>query len=267
MAAAETKQKLFYLEEIKPTEQNEKGEKEIDLVDFFYFILHKIKFVVLVIAIGASLTFAYSFFLATPIYKATAQLYVVSSKDSVINLSDMQIGSYLANDYQLVFQTWEVNEQVIQNLGLPYSIEALEKMLTVTNPSSTRVLCITISSPDPAQAADIANEYAAVASAYISQTMDTDAPHVLSTAVAPNVPASPNKGLNMLIGSLGSFVISLMILFVLYLRNDRIVTDEDILKYTGVSTLVVIPAFSTRGAKHGPTAKTALTHRQRGKRK
>jgi capsular polysaccharide biosynthesis protein len=142
----------------------------------------------------------------------------------------------------------------------------MERMLVVTNPSSTRALFITISSSNPKLAANIANEYAAVASEYISQTMDTDAPRVLSTAIAPNEPNSPNKTLNMLIGSFGSLLLSLLILLVSYLRNDKIVTDEDIFKYTGVTTLVVIPDTNEQVKKRKSIFHRLKLLRSRGKR-
>lgn len=266
MDESKAKQKIVYLEEANPAEASKIGGTDVDLVDYFYYVLHRIKFVILAVILGAGITFAYTFFLATPLYEATAQLYVVNSKDSVINLSDMQIGSYLANDYQLVFKTWEVNDQVIRNLNLPYSIEEMGDMMNITNPTSTRVLFITITSPDPQLAASIANEYASVASEYISQTMDTDAPRLLSTAVAPSVPVSPHRVVNMLVGSLGSLFLSLIVLLLSYLRNDKVVTEEDILKYTGVSTLVVVPAFNTQTAKRKSILPILRIHKPRRKR-
>ena len=84
----------------------------------------------------------------------------MSRTDSAINLSDLQIGSYLTSDYQEVFKTWEVHEQVLQNLGLDYEYEQLENMLSITNPADTRVLYITVNSDDPEEATAMANEYA-----------------------------------------------------------------------------------------------------------
>jgi len=96
--------------------------------------------------------------------------------------------------------------------------------------------------------------------------MDTEAPRVLSTAVAPNNPVRPNKVINILIGSISSFLLSLMILLISYLRNDKIVTAEDILKYTGVSTLVVIPAFTTPIKKRKSIFQVLKTRMSRRKR-
>ena len=95
----------------------EEHDAEIDLVELLFQWLEHIKFIILFAVIGALASAFYTFFLVTPIYEATAKLYVLNSGDSALNLSDLQIGSYLASDYVEVFKTWEVHESVIRNLG------------------------------------------------------------------------------------------------------------------------------------------------------
>lgn len=116
------------------------------------------------------------------LYEATSIIYVLSNRDSAINVSDLQLGSELTQDYIKVFHMWEVHEEVISNLGLPYSYSQMQDMLSVVNDTDTRMLDITVTSADPQEAADIANEYAQVASQYIAETMATDKPkhHVRS---------------------------------------------------------------------------------------
>ena len=82
--------------------------------------------------VGLIFATAYTFGVVTPMYQSTAKLYVLSSKDSVLNLADMQIGNYLASDYQEVFKTWEVNEKVRTNLGLDYTYAEQLKMINIS---------------------------------------------------------------------------------------------------------------------------------------
>lgn len=215
--------------------------KEFDLIEYLQYLLLKRKLVVLLVILALAVSLLYSYVLATPVYEATAQLYVVNSKDSVINLSDLQIGSYLTSDYQLVFKTWEVSEQVIVNLGLPYSVVELQRMLTVNNPSNTRALFITVSSEDPKEAASIANEFASVAQKYISDTMLTDMPTTLSVALEPLKPVRPRKMLIIGVSTLLGVMIALWIVFIMYSRDDKIKSSIDIEKYSGSMPLAVIP--------------------------
>jgi len=216
-------------------------ELEIDLLDIMKHLLRKWKTIFAAGLIGLIAAGFYAYAIATPVYEATAQIYVVNSSDSVLNLSDLQIGSYLTSDYQLVFKTWEVNQMVIENLQLPYTVGQLRNMLTVTNPSNTRALTITIASTSAKEAADIANEFARVARQYISDTMMTDMPTTLSKALEPTSPVSPQKTKMMILGLMVGLVLAAGVLVVLYMLDDKIKTASDLMKYTGALPLAVIP--------------------------
>lgn len=216
-------------------------EIEIDLMELFFRLIENAKKIIAGALVGMFIFAAYSFLLATPMYEATCKIYVMSASDSAINLSDLQIGAALTADYQEIFNTWEVHEQVLQNLGLDYSYNELEDMISITNPSSTRILAITVTSDDPAEAAAMANEYAAVASRYISDTMMTDEPSMLSKALEPTDPVSPRKVFNTALGFLLGALVMCAIVTVQFILDDKIKTAEDIRKYTGMPTLAVVP--------------------------
>lgn len=212
-----------------------------ELFDFLRYLFKRMRILIGVAFAVCLCAMIYVFIIATPIYEASAQLYVVNSQDSVVNLSDLQIGSYLASDYQWVFQTWEVNQQVIENLDLPYTVAEIREMLTVTNPSNTRILLLTFASEDAAEAAAVANEYATVASQYISDYMLTAKPTLISTALQPLNPAWPRKMLIIASSTLLSLVVCVWILFVVYLYSDKIKTSDDLKKYMGTEPLAVVP--------------------------
>lgn len=221
--------------------------REIDLIDFLVFLRRRMVYVIGAAGGAAVCALVYVLLFATPIYEATAQLYVVNSRDSVINLSDLQMGSYLTSDYQLVFGTWEVNQQVIEKLGLSYTVGELSRMLTVENPGNTRALSITVASANAAEAARIANEYAEVAGEYIAKRMLTDKPTVLSTALEPLEPARPRKKLIVLgAAAVGGFL-SVCALLAIYVLDDRVKTSADVQKYANALPLAIIPLSTTAG--------------------
>lgn len=221
--------------------QEEHTELEIDLWDLAYTILKKIHYVIIAGIIGAVLAAVYVFCIATPMYEATAQLYVVNSRDTALDLSDLQIGTYLTSDYSLVFNTWEVNQQVKNTLNLPYSIDELRKMVTVTNPSDTRALFITVKSVDPGEAAEMANTYADVGKQYIYDTMLSEMPSTLSVALEPNKAVSPQPLRTIALSTLFGAMLAIALLVLHYLRNDKITTPEDLEKHAKVALLAVIP--------------------------
>ena len=220
--------------------------KNIDLVELMYRLLGNWKLIIC-LAVGFAL-FAgvYTSFFVTPLYEATSIIYVLSNRDSAINMSDLQLGSELTQDYIKVFQMWEVHEEVISNLDLPYSYSQMRSMLSVVNDNDTRMLDITVTSADPQQAADIANEYAQVASQYIADTMATDKPNIMSVALVPSNPVSPNRSRNIVLGFLLGGMLAAGIITVRMIMDDKYKTAEEIRRYTGLATLAVVPVEEPR---------------------
>ena len=233
------------------TQMEEEGT-EIDILELFYRLIERWKYIVAAACVGALIMIVYSFVLATPIYEATSKLYVMSASDSAINLSDLQIGSYLTSDYQEVFSTWEVQEMVLQHLGLDYTYPQLESMITISNPNNTRILNITASNSNPQLAASLANEFASVASRYISETMKTDEPSLLSEALVPSKPVTPRKTLNTILGFLVGALLMIAIITVQFIMDDKVKTAEDIRRYADLPTLALVPingSADNRGSK------------------
>ena len=230
-------------------------ETEIDLIELMLHLLSQTRLILLVAFLGIALAAVYTFFIVTPMYEATAKLYVVNSKDSALNLSDLQIGSYLASDYTEVFKTWEVHEMVIRNLGLRYTYKELQERLAIENPTNTRILYITFQSASAREAAAVANEYATVAIKYIADTMSTEEPNIMSVALEPVLPSSPNKTRNLLLGLLLGLVCGIGWVTVRFILDDKIKSVDDIRKYSNMPVLAVVPLSGSASGKKGHYAK------------
>ena len=226
---------------VDTVEQSSDIYATVDLVEYAFRLLSNWKLIVCLSLALAVMAGAYSMFFVTPMYEATSTIYVLNRSDSAINLSDLQLGTYLTQDYIKVFDMWEVHEQVITNLDLPYSYKQISRMLTIENTPNTRMLDLTVSSPNPQEAAAAANEYAKVASQFIAETMATEKPSIMSVALVPVNPVSPNKTLYVALGLMLGFAISCGYTFVMMMADDKYKTAEEIRKYTGLTTLAVVP--------------------------
>lgn len=236
--------------EVNLSQPVESDEETIDLLELLYALLGKWREIAAATVACALIAAIGVLFFVTPKYQASSTIYVISRKDSAINISDLQIGTALTDDYIQVFHMWEVQEKVISNLDLPYTYSQLDGMLSVTNASNTRMLEITVTSESAQEAADIANEYATVVRDYIAKKMATDKPSIMSTALVPTVPVSPNKTKSILLGALLGFVVSAGVIVVMTLLDDTYKTTEDIKKYTGLVTIAVIPLEKSDEPKH-----------------
>ena len=103
------------------------------------------------------------------------------------------------------------------------------------------MLDITVTNPDPEEAAAIANEYADVGAKYISEKMKTDEPTLMSSARVPENPFSPNKAKNILLGFVVGFVLACAVVVLRTMLDDTYKSADDIRKYTGMVVLASIP--------------------------
>ena len=226
----------------------EMGEEDtINLKELFLKLLDKWWLIATSAFLCAVLFAIYSFMFITPTYEATSKIYVVNSKDSVVNLSDFQISNYLAEDYAEVFNNWHVHESVLKKLGLDYSYKQLNNMVNVTNPSGTRIICITVTSVSPEEAQLMANTYAEVAKEFISVTMETSEPTMFEEALLPTAPSAPNKTRNTMLGFILGFVLSCAIISVVFLLDDYIRTADDVEKYLNIPVLGVMMLQDEKG--------------------
>ena len=224
------------------------AEDEIDLVELFYLLWGHAWQIILCLILGAGLALGYTKLLVTPLYQATSSIYIVSaSNNSVVNLTDLQIGAQLTADYQELILSRPLLEDVIENLeltngeGEPMSTAALSRMITITNTDDTRILKVTVTSSDPKESADIANELIDQACIYLPQIMETEEPNLVEEAIPPTAKSSPSTARNVLIGGLLGACLACGVLVVRYLMNDTFVTPDDVAKYLGVQPLAVIP--------------------------
>ncbi len=232
----------------------------IDLVELFYRLVEKIKWIIVAALVGALLAYFYTIYGITPMYTTTSKLYVMNANDSAINLSDLQIGTYLTSDYKEVFKIWHVHERVIEKLGLPYSYKQLSSMLTITNPSDSRFLYITVNSHDPDEAKNIADTYAQVAKEFIAKAMESKEPNVIEEALRPTSPSSPSKSRNVMLGFLLGIILSCGVITVKFITDDRIRNSEEISRYLGLTTLGMLPmqnAEKKSSMKNGKRGKSA----------
>ena len=217
-------------------------EAEIDLIDLAWALLDKLHYIVLCFLIGAVLMNAYSYFLVRPTYQSTAKMYIVSaSKNSVIDLDALNIGTSLTSDYEQLMLSYPVLEQVINKLNLDMDSDELARMITLENPEDTRILNINVISTEPKQARDIANTLMDVSVDYLPKTMSMNAPNVAQKAKIADKKAGPSYKKYTIIGALAGVFLYCMYIVVKYLMDDTIHTADDMERYFDIVPLAVIP--------------------------
>lgn len=250
--------------------KNTNEEIEIDLKELFAVLLGKF-WIICMAGIGLALAvFLISKFALEPKYESTTKIYVLNKQDSTstITYSDLQSGSQLTKDYMTLVTSRPVTEQVIAELDLDMRHEDMVKIISVDNPSDTRILNITVEYNDPFLAKQIADAIREAAAVHITTVMDIEQVNVVEEANIPESPSSPNVMRNAVIGGVvGIFLASFAILLI-YMIDDTIKTPDDIERYLDISVLSSIPIQeSMKNAGNKKKTKKAAKQKKNNKSK
>lgn len=219
-------------------------EDEFDLIGFLYVLRSKIVYILVLFILGGILSGLFTRYFITPTYSATTKLYVVSaSSNSLVNLSDLQLGSSLTADYEQLLLTRPILENVISNLGIEddYTYETIQETITINNPDNSRILEITVVTTNPQYSMDIANELADQAVENLGDLMSSTPPNIAEKAVYPDKKASPSISQNIMLGCVAFPIVYIMFLLVAFMLDNKVKNEEDVEKYLGVPPIGVIP--------------------------
>lgn len=247
--------------------EHQEDEIEIDLKELFFELLGHWQMILLSTVLVATIAFVISKFIITPQYESTSELFVLSKSTSITSLADIQTSTNLTNDYLVVAKNRPVIEKVIEQLGLDETYSSLSSKITITNPSDSRLLQITVTDSDNDRAKVIADELADVVRAFIYEKMDQEEPTVISYGYSDWVPVSPNIGRNTILGGLVGMLLAMAIVIITYLLNDSIMTPEDLERKIDIHVLGSLPweeseddsqdvSASKKSKKSGKSSKT-----------
>lgn len=223
-------------------------EMEIDLIELFGYYMTKIWWIIGAFLIGALLAGLITHFVITPKYTATAKMYMVSSSSqSVVDLTDLNIGQTISSDYVELLKTRPIIEGVIEEQGLDYTYKELVGMISLSVVNNTRIIQIDVTSTDNKEAMNIANALAEKGVSELPKLMETPEPHIAEYAIVPVTKSSPSLTKNTMIGALLAMLLMLALFTVQFLMDDTFKTAEDIEREFGVMPLTVIPEGKIEG--------------------
>lgn len=234
--------------------QNPDASEEVyvDIYELFMAFIDHIYQIALCFLIGAILLNTYALFFVKPTYQSTAKMYIVSSSgDSVVDLTDLNIGTSLTSDYQELIMSYPVLNEVIEKLDLDTTYEELGKMIRLENPDNTRVLNITCTSTDRKLARDIANTLMEVSIDYLPKTMSISAPNVAQEARLAERKSGPSYTKYTVIGALAGMLLCMLWILIKLMLDDTIHTQEDLEKTFALTPLSVIPENDVFNRKEG----------------
>jgi len=239
-------------------EKNSQEIIELDFKELFYILWGRawiIAFSCILCALSAGI---YTKAMIRPMYQSTASLYVINRQDEkkTTSYSDLQTGTQLTKDFQILVKSRPVTEQVISDLRLATTHEELVSHITVTTPLDTRILEITVNYPDPYTAKKIADATGFISAERMASIMEIEKANIVENGSIPVEPVSPSLRKNMFLGGLAGGLISTFFIFLFYFLDDTIRNGEDVEKRLGLTILGTIP--EEEGIMNSKKVKAAL---------
>lgn len=235
----DTNESKVRVQELRETEVD-----EINLLELLDVYRNNLISILICFIVGLFGIGAVTYLFITPKYEAVSKLYMVSaSNDSIVNLSDLNLGTSLSADYEELLLTRPVVLAVTEELEIQdtYTYEDMLKMISVSTIGNTRILRIAVTSQDPNEAEQIANCLAEKGIEYIPLVMETSEPNLAESAIVPVEKKSPSITLNALIGGVMGAFLWMAFLTARFMMDDTLKNADDVEKFLGTMPLSVIP--------------------------
>ena len=228
-------------------------EIELDIGRAIRAVLDRAWLVALVTVLCGAIAVAGTFFFITPQYQASAMFYVNNNHrlpgDNATSMSsgDLSTSRSLVDSYMVILNTKETILDVIAYLNetdyatTDLSYEIIKDMITAEAVNETEIFKVTITSPDPQEATQIANAIVAVLPERISTIIDGTSAKVVETAAVPAGPSSPSYPKNAVIGAFLGFILVVAFIVLREIFDITIRSEEDIIQCCKYPILAAVP--------------------------
>ena len=221
---------------------------DFNLGDFLRVLKRWLALVIILPVISGTAAFAYFYVTYVPQFTSTAIVACSSKQVSSGNIagSDLSASKEVAKSFKYMMTQsttlQSASEILHENTKIDYSgytSATLAGMVSVSQVEDTYFLNISATATNRWVACDVAN---AVAQASVNLPVENPGKiSVLMNAEVPTVENDSNMWMKVALATLVGFAAAVAIVYIRYITDDRIKTQEDILRSYNVPVIGVIP--------------------------
>ena len=223
--------------------QKERDMIEIDLLKLVLILWRKAWAIVLAMIVMGGIAFGVTYNFIEPTYQASVKVYVNNTNqgNTTMTQSDVNLQRTLVQTYIVTLKSRTTLNEVIKQADLDYDFEELSGMISAEAVNSTEVFEVTVVSKDAKEAAEIANTIAEVLPSRISEIIESSSVKILDYAIINNEPVSPSYVKNVAIGALAGAVVAVALIFLQFVLDNKIHSEEYLIEHYKYPILAVIP--------------------------
>lgn len=177
-------------------------------------------------------------------YTATTSMYVLVKADSDKNsnggnlYSDLNASQMVTNDVSTLLGSDRVINETAKALGLK-DLDAFKT--SVTSETTSRVITLSVTGPNPSDVAKVADAMAKSASDVAQEVMDVSSVNIIDAAQEPTEPSGPNRKLYVAVGLLAGLFLAVAIVVVADMLNTKVRNQDEIEELLGVPVIGRFP--------------------------
>lgn len=235
-------------------------ENKVDLKTFLKTLRKRTPLIASVTLLAVLLTAILSYTVLTPTYEASTQILVNEKPANARDFSSLNIDTniQLISTYNVIIKSPVILSQVIEELGLAETPEALSERITVSNVEESQVVTVNVQDPSLQQAVQIANTTATIFEREVQELMNIDNVEIIAFAkILPETqPVKPDPFLNMAIAAVIGFMAGTALAIIVEQLNTTVRTEQDIEEIFGTQALGIVMPFEMEKATDAPPADT-----------
>ena len=207
--------------------------EEIDIKEFFKYLLKHLLLVIFIPALLVALAVVYDTTIKTPMYSTYSTLVLVASSstdttNAAMNNNDVTLNQKLVATYREFIKSNLVLDQVISDLHLDMDVTELSKHVKVEAITDTVIIKITVENADPSTTQNITNTIASVFSKEVVDKFEIDNVAIIDTAAYPDKVSNNTLVRDVILAVAVGLVGTAGILFVIYYFDDTVKYHENL---------------------------------------
>lgn len=217
------------------------------LLELLHLLRRHLKLVIALPVACAVAMGVYSFLLMRNTYTASTSMYVLAQQQDGVSTTtlstDLSASQMISNDVSALLTSDRVIAETAADLGMedlgPYET-------TVASETTSRVITLSVTGPNPQVAADVANHMVDNVSEVAREVMNIESVNPIDQAAAPESPSGPNRPLYVAVALMAGLFLAVAIVVLQDMLNTKVRSQEDVEELLGIPVVGRIPAIGGR---------------------
>lgn len=234
-------------------------EREINIFRLLQILWKRAWMIVIVTMIFGVVAYLYSACFIAPTYRSYFTAYVNNRGEGAeegvtTTTSDLSVSAKLTYLYESIIVSRSVLMDAAELCDINYSYKTLKNIVSTTVDADSALITVYVSDTDPARATQLAEAIAEVAPGHVERIRDGSSMRILDAPVQPTQKSAPSNTNNAIKGALIGLVLSMALVVVVDIINDKVRDAEELEYRHGIIVIGVIPdlgmADTTGGYGH-----------------